>query len=172
MQINIFATDVIGISTSTSLEVLLIFNAVGLPGRVIPALLADRLIGPLNTLILVSFICGALVYIWISVTSYSGLLGFVVVYGFFDAAVQGIFLSALSSLTEDLSKMGTRVGMVLSIVAFCTLTGAPIAGAILDRDHGSFLGVQIFGGTLMLAGTAILVLARVMKTGWKVGCRT
>jgi hypothetical protein len=62
--------------------------------------------------------------------------------------------------------MGARTGMVLTVIAFSTLTGAPIAGALIERDGGGFLGVQIFGGTVMLVGCGITVAARAAKTGW------
>jgi hypothetical protein len=64
--------------------------------------------------------------------------------------------------------MGSRVGMILTILAFCTLTGAPIAGALIDAEGGSFLAVQVFGGTSMLLGTVILIMARAAKSGWVV----
>lgn len=141
-------------------------NSVGLPGRVLPALVADYFLGPLNTLVILVFLCSSLTYAWIGVSTFSGLVVFVIIYGLINAGVQGIFLSSLSSLTTDLSKMGTRMGMVLTILAFSTLTGAPIAGALIDRAGGRFLGMQIFGGTVMLVGLAILVCARAAQTGW------
>jgi hypothetical protein len=164
-QINIFATNVIHVSSSTSLTILLIFNIVGYPGRIIPALLADSYLGPLNTLLLLSSSCFILIYVWIAVFSYGSLVAFTIFYGLFNGGVQGLFISALSSLTTDLSKIGTRMGMILTILAFCTLTGAPIAGALIDAEGGSFLAVQLFGGTSMLLGTGILIAARAAKTG-------
>jgi len=166
MQINIYATNIIHVSSSSSLTILLIFNIVGYPGRIIPALLADYYLGPLNTLLLLSSGCVILNYVWIAISSYGSLIAFSIIYGLFNGGVQGLFLSALSSLTTDLSKMGTRIGMILPILAFCTLTGAPIAGALIDAEGGSFLAMQLFGGTTMLLGTGILVAARAAKTGW------
>jgi MFS family permease len=89
-----------------------------------------------------------------------------IIYGFFNGGIQGLFMTALASLTTDLSKMGSRLGMIFTILAFCTLTGAPIAGALIDAVGGSFLAVQLFGGTTMLLGTAILIAARVVKSEW------
>jgi hypothetical protein len=145
---------------------LLIMNVVGLPGRIIPALVADRLIGPLNTLIILAVMCSILLYCWIAVSSLPGLTAFVVFYGFVNGGVQGLFLSALSTLTKDLTKMGTRFGMVCSIVAFSAVIGAPIAGAIIDAGHGSFFGVQVFGGTAAVLGAGILAVARGSATNW------
>ncbi|KAE8448634.1 hypothetical protein EG329_009059 [Mollisiaceae sp. DMI_Dod_QoI] len=164
--INVFATSIIHTTSSTSLTILLIFNAVGIPGRIIPALLADSLIGPLNTFVLLCIICAFLIYVWLAVFSFSGLVAFAIIYGFMNAGVQGIFLGSVSSLTKDLKKMGTRVGMVLSVVSFACFTGAPIAGALIDRMGGEFVGVCIFGGTCMTVGSLILVGARAAETGW------
>lgn len=83
-----------------------------------------------------------------------------------NAGVQAIFLGSVSSLTKDLSKMGTRVGMVLSVASFACFTGGPIAGALIDRMGEGFVGVCIFGGICMTAGSLILVGARVAETGW------
>jgi MFS family permease len=83
-----------------------------------------------------------------------------------NAGIQAIFLGSVSSLTKDLTKMGTRVGMVLSVVSLACFTGGPIAGALIDRLGGKFVGVCIFGGTSMSIGSVILVGARVAETGW------
>lgn len=75
-------------------------------------------------------------------------------------------MSALTSLSPDLSKIGTRTGMIFTILAFCTLTGAPIGGALIDAMGGGFLGLQIWGGVCMAAGAVVLVAARVKGAGW------
>jgi len=118
LQINSYATDVVHISDTTSLDLLFIINGLGVFGRVLPAIIADRFLGPLNTYIPLSIIAGILLYYWIAVKSFGGIISFSVIYGTIAAGVQGMFPAALSSLTTDLSKMGVRAGMVLSIVAF------------------------------------------------------
>ena len=78
-------------------------------------------------------------------------------------------MASLSTLTKDLSKIGTRVGMALSLLAFAALGGTPIAGALLDASGGGdFLGPQIFGGVITLVGVGFIVSARVAATGWVV----
>ena len=68
--------------------------------------------------------------------SLGGLIAFVIIYGYFGAAVQGLFPATLSSLTTDLRKMGVRIGMVFSIVSIACLTGPPLAGALIQRERG------------------------------------
>lgn len=59
--------------------------------------------------------------------------------------------------------MGVRVGMVFTIVSVACLTGPPIAGALIDLRGGDFLYAQIFGGTTVLLGGAVLVAARITQ---------
>lgn len=37
------------------------------------------------------------------------------------------------------------------------LTGVPIAGAVLERSHGSYFGLIVFAGVSYVAGTACFV---------------
>lgn len=106
-----------------------------------------------------------MIYCWTAVTSRAGTYAFAVVYGLSTAAVQGIFVGALASLTKDLSKIGTRFGMVCSILAFATLTGPPIAGALIENSGGQYKTAQIWGGTVILLGSLTVGLARVYQTG-------
>lgn len=168
-QISIFSQNIIGVPLSTSFTILLIMNAVGIPGRAVPAFLADRYTGPLSIFIPVCFVAGVLLYAWAAVHDYAGLLAFCIAYGVFGAGAQGLFPASCSSLTVDLSKIGVRTGMVFSIVSIASLTGPPLAGALIERRDGDFLYAQIFGGTAFMAGGLTLVGARFAHTGldWK-----
>lgn len=141
-------------------------NAVGFPGRVLPAIIADAYLGPINTLIPLAVVCGILLYSWAGVTTMNSLIAFAIVFGLVNAGVQGIFMGSMTSLTKDLSKIGTRVGMALSILAFAALCGPPIAGKLIDIHEGSFLYTQMFGGTVTVVGSAFLVAARLSETGF------
>lgn len=146
-------------------------NAVGLPGRLICGITADRLLGPINTLTPVALICGVLFYCWAAVDSVGGLFTFCVIYGFFAAGIQSLFPAACASLTSDLSKMGTRTGMCFSFISIACLTGPPIAGALIQRDSGGFLFAQIFGGSAFIGGFLVLAAARTAKNGLKMKVR-
>lgn len=140
-------------------------NAVGVPGRLICGLTADRLLGPVNTLIPVAFCASVLFYSWAAVTTEAGLYTFCVIYGFFGAGIQSLFPAACASLTSDLTKMGTRTGMCFSMVSVACLTGAPIAGALIQRHNGAYLYAQAFGGSALLGGSLTLLAARFSKAG-------
>ncbi|MCJ1237141.1 hypothetical protein MMC14_005125 [Varicellaria rhodocarpa] len=167
-----FAEDVIGISSTSSLNLLLVLNAIGVPGRIVPAILADRFLGPVNTIIIFVSLSGILIYCWAAVSSLGGLWAFSLVYGFFGAGVQSLFPPALASLTTDLSKLGIRVGMVFSIISIGCLCGSPIAGALIEKNNGGYLYAQIFGGTIMLVGALLLAGGRIVRTGLHVRRRS
>ena len=166
-QINAYARQIVGLSDLEAVNLLLIFNAVGLPLRPILGYVSDRWLGPINTLIPSSTLLGLMLYCWIAVRTRTGLYPFVVIYGIATGATQGIFVGALASLTRDPSKAGTRFGMVASVLAFASLSGPPIAGALIERDGGKFVNAQIWAGTVVLLGSATLGVARVWETGWR-----
>jgi MFS family permease len=138
-------------------------NAVGFPGRVVCGLVADRLLGPVNTLAPVTFLSGILLYCWIAVGSLEYLFAFCIIYGFLASGVQCLFSSACASLTTDLKKMGVRTGMCFTFISFACLTGPPIAGALIQVDNGGFLYAQIFGGSAFMGGSLTLLAARIAK---------
>jgi len=160
----------VDVSTSTSRTVLIIMNAVGIPGRIIPAIIADGYMGPMKILLPFVFASSITLYAWISVTSFSGLLPFTILYGLFGAGVQGLFPSALANLTNDPRQKGVRMGMILSIAGLGSLAGPPIAGALVSSDGGRFFYAQVFSATMMMGGALILSLDQLMA--WKVSRRT
>ena len=165
LKVTLFGRDVLHILPSTSISLLLILNGMGIPGRIIPALLADRYWGLLPLLIATISLAGLLVYCWAAVSSLNGHFVFVVFYGYFGAGVQGLFPATLASLTTDLKKMGVRIGMVFSIISIACLTGPPLAGALIQKRQCDYLYAQMFGGTVMLCGALLLVGARLAQTG-------
>jgi hypothetical protein len=60
--------------------------------------------------------------------------------------------------------------MVFSVVSFATLTGPPIGGALISTATKMGLGndyvyAQAFSGSALVAGSVILVAARIAKAG-------
>lgn len=166
-----FARDELGVSQSTSINLLLLMNGVGLPGRLIPNYYADKTVGPLNALIPFAAISCLLLYCWIAVDSVTGLWIFATAYGLFAAGIQSLFPATLTSLTTDPKRAGVRMGMVFSVVGFAVLTGPPLAGALISKGGGSYIYAQIFAGSCMVAGFATLVAARVAKAGTRLKVR-
>ncbi|KAK3371065.1 major facilitator superfamily domain-containing protein [Lasiosphaeria ovina] len=158
--VSAFAKTHLGVDTSTSLTLLLVSNAVGAPGRIVAGLVADRYFGPLNVMIPGVFCAAVLMFAWAGVHSLAAFYVFCVLYGFFAAVVQTLFTSACASLTPNMNANGSRTGMCFAVVSFAALTGAPIGGALIQLNHGSYLYAQIFGGTSLMAGAAALLAAK------------
>ncbi|TIC91547.1 Riboflavin transporter MCH5 [Colletotrichum higginsianum] len=113
--IGIFGRSVLDFSLTQSLLSIIVMNGVGLFGRVIPALLADRYFGILNTLIPVVGASGILILGWIGVSSTGGLFGWAVIYGIAANATQSLFPAAVGDLSTDPTRVGTKVGMILAV---------------------------------------------------------
>ncbi|KAK0610654.1 major facilitator superfamily domain-containing protein [Bombardia bombarda] len=158
-----FSASIIHLPYSSSLNLLLVLNGVGLPGRLIPNFFADR-VGPLNMLVPTALLGGACVLAWMAVTTVPALYVWAVFYGLLGGAIQSLFPAGLSSLTTDLRKAGVRMGMVFTTTSFATLTGPPIAGAIISAtDGGGYYGAQAFAGAVMLVGMGFFLAAKVVK---------
>ena len=166
-----FGSTSLNLDQATSNHLLLILNGPGIPGRLLPALIADRYAGPINMLIICSLVTGITMFAWAAVSNYNGLIGWCVVYGFFSAGFLGLFPASIACLTENPKKIGIRMGMVFGIVGFANLIGPPVCGALIQRMNGQYLGAQIFSGLCCFIGGIILVIARVNKVGMKLNMR-
>jgi len=140
-----------------------VLNAGSVFGRILPNALADR-IGPFNTLIPCTFACGVLAFAWTGVHETGGLLAFAILYGFFSGSFVSLTPSAIVSLSDDLDKVGTRLGMSFSISGIGLLIGSPVGGTLLNLDTGHFVRAQVFCAVVMMASSASLVLARLMHS--------
>lgn len=164
-QINVFARNIIGFSSTDSVSLLLILNSMSIPSRLLSGIIADRWMGPINTLIATTAFASTMMFGWIGVHDKVGMYILTTFFGWANGMVQGVFVGSLASLTENPQKMGTRFGMVATVVGFATLAGPPTAGAIIDQSGGRFVWAQIWGGTVTALGFATLIGARVMATG-------
>ena len=153
-------------SSATSLDLLLAVNAMGLPGRLMPAWISDRYIGPLNTLIITAGCSGVLVFAWAAVASLNGTWAFAIAYGFVAANVQSLVPPAIAAYESDKTKSGVLIGMMFSITSIACLCGPPISGALIERNEGSYLYAQMFGGSIMICGALVLLVPRVLTFGW------
>ncbi|KAE8827957.1 hypothetical protein HRS9139_07176 [Pyrenophora teres f. teres] len=163
--ISSFAVDVLGLEYGASINVLLVLNGVGVLGRMVPSFFADKYTGPYNILIPFCFVSAFVLFFWPLVRSEAGLYAWAVCYGFFVAGFQGIFPAAMTTLTTDMSKVGTRNGQGLAVVGLGTFIGPPIAGALIQSAGGRYLGAQVFAGVAVLVGSCVLVWGRWCITG-------
>ncbi|KAI1615596.1 major facilitator superfamily domain-containing protein [Exophiala viscosa] len=149
-----------------ALYLVAILNAASIPGRIVPSYFAGK-IGPINTMLCAATACGIVTLCWIAVKGTAGSVVFALAWGFSSGGIISMPAVILASLTEDMSRFGTRMGMSSFFNSIASLCGAPIAGAIL-KGTGSYLGVQLFCGFAILGTSAFLVTLRLYRTGWRV----
>ncbi|KAM0478337.1 hypothetical protein ACHAP7_006009 [Fusarium lateritium] len=158
-----YATDKLDGSATDSFLMLIAINAVGIPGRMITAFLADRYFGAINVFIPTIFSAALCLYMWSQVHTLTGGFIWVSIFGYFGAAIQSLFPSCCASLTSDLSKAGTRIGMIFSIISFAALTGSPLAGKLMQATGGNYLAAQIWGGSSMILDASPLLAPALLQ---------
>lgn len=109
--------------------------------------------------------------------SNAGLIVFAAVYGFFSGAFVSIMMPCCgkSGTIETLGRqIGTYQGVIaisyvlagpfisiLLLTTCSTLTGLPIMGAILGRQHNTtYMGMQVFAIVTMFLGSLFLFVSR------------
>jgi MFS family permease len=103
--------------------------------------------------------------LWIPAAGNAAIIVFAVVFGF----TTGAYVSLAPALVVGISpleEIGYRTGLMFLFASVGGLTTSPIGGAILQRDGGSYTGMKVFSGVMLLVGTRFVVAARVVKTGW------
>jgi len=165
-----FGTEIIGMSYSDSLTLIVIYNAAGIPVRLLTGWFADRFLGPLNAMVPLLLLNGILAFAWIAVRSPTDMYIWTTFFGFASGAYQCLFPTTISSLNRDLSKNGTRLGMALSIFSFGGISGPPIGGAILSTHGGGRAGfrqAQLGMGIATMLGVMFVAAGRLYKTSGK-----
>ncbi|KAK6369335.1 hypothetical protein LTS17_009677 [Exophiala oligosperma] len=153
-----------GMSLQLAEYLVSILNAGSIFGRTIPGIIGDKL-GRFNVMIVfctltVIFMLG----LWIPGTSNAALIVFALMFGFSSGAAIGL-TPALIAQISPIREIGVRVGTVFAAGSIGALTGSPIAGALISRDHGKFLFMMLFGGCTCIVGVVFFVAARISIGG-------
>lgn len=107
-----------------------LLNAGSIVGRVGPNYLADK-VGPLNILIGVLVASATLMFGWLGIRDFGGLIAFALLYGLFSGSVVSVTPTVVVGLAPDMRRVGTRMGMMFFVCGLPILFGTPIAGAIV-----------------------------------------
>ncbi|KAK6949649.1 hypothetical protein Daesc_009732 [Daldinia eschscholtzii] len=148
-----------------------LLNAGSVFGRILPNFVADYL-GSMNMLAAMTLGASILAFGWLGVHDLGGTITFALLFGFFNGGVTSLPPSAIVTLTPDLGRLGTRMGMLFAFIGIAVLVGTPIAGAILKdvNDDGAWEGLigycaaTLFMGGLGFVGTQMLHLRRMRRT--------
>ena len=148
-----------------------ILNAGSVFGRTLPNWLSDYT-GPMNIIVPGAFMTGIVLLLMLAVaSSAAGLIVLAVLLGFFSGIYIALPPVIFVSLTPDKSKIGTRIGMGMGMLAFGVLAGGPGAGGILQKAGPTgpldWTGTWVYGGICTVASGVIFIGVRVMKGGFK-----
>lgn len=135
-----------------------IMNAGGLVGRIVPNFVADKFAaGPVLTQALAAIACGALAAGWPYIsTSLAGLIVWVVAYGFVSGSVISLIPASAATLTQDMSRLGGRIGVLFAGNAAASLIGNPVAGAIQRDTSSAWKGLASYCAVFNVVGGCLL----------------
>lgn len=172
-----YAQDTLTMTPTTSLNLLLATNTSTLLGRLLPSLLSDSLLGPMQTLIATTFLASAALLAWTSVSSRPAIFTLSCLYGLAASGVENLYVPTVFSYAgTDRRVLGARMAVVAVVVGVACLTGPPVAARLVsfgeEREQGEgegrygYVFAQAFAGGAVLFGGAALLAARVARA-WR-----
>ncbi|PSR87390.1 major facilitator superfamily domain-containing protein [Coniella lustricola] len=117
-----YATESLGLSYSSASILVIVINGAGLPFRVLVPILSDRF-GPFNMILPATLAWAVCAWCWLSVKTMSGYYVWTVFYGALSASFQCLTPTAVASVTPQLDKVGTRMGMAFAMISIASMTG-------------------------------------------------
>jgi len=135
-----------------------ILNSAGVPGRIIPGILGDKL-GRLNALCAAGISTAVLIFCWPSVMTDAGLIVFALAVGFTSGAIISAASVAVTLCAKDPRDVGTWLGQALAIASLAALGGGPANGALL-KAFGGFEEVTYLSGSTCMVGALLVLVAK------------
>ncbi|OHW90377.1 major facilitator superfamily transporter [Colletotrichum incanum] len=153
-----------GVSQQLAENIIPVFNASSLFGRLFSGVVGDR-IGRFNIFIIVCYLSGVwALAVWIPSHAAAGLIAFAVLFGF----CSGSYVSLMAALIAQISpanEIGLRTGIIYLAASIGGLTTNPINGAIFDEPNGE-VGIKVFSGVFCIVSATFITAARVYHTGF------
>ena len=177
--LTIYALKSGAMSPTFAFQLAAIFNAGSSLGRWLPGYFADRF-GRYNLMIITLGLCMVSSFaLWLPAaylseersTSNNVIIGLTIVYcismGF--ASGSNISLTPVCvGMLCDTEDYGRYYATCYTIVSLGTLTGTPIAGAIISVNNGHFWGITVWTGLNYVLALTAFIAVRVVTAGWKV----
>ncbi|KAL9058254.1 MAG: hypothetical protein Q9162_001853 [Coniocarpon cinnabarinum] len=165
-----FATVVLHQPASTGAWLLVAVQGASLFGR-LGAGLTAHYVGVMAPLVTCIFISGVLSLAWLGIHDLGGYAVYCTLYGLFSGALIALPPSIFPSVCERTEVQGTWMGMAWATTSLASLTGAPIAGSLVNLDAADMTGAQIWAGVVLLVASGFLcllwtILARKKKKVW------
>ncbi|KAF4588805.1 hypothetical protein EYR40_010360 [Pleurotus pulmonarius] len=155
-----------GVDANIAFYTLAIMNAAGLPGRIIPGILADRF-GPFNIIVPVIILNVVFLFALFGISTEGSAIAFAVLYGVSSGAFMTLWSPCAAALAVHPNEVGVRFGVGFFMTAFGALIGTPIDGALLGESFTWYKPI-IFSGASLVVGFIFFVASRqllVKKTG-------
>ncbi|TVY91703.1 Fujikurins efflux protein [Lachnellula willkommii] len=168
IPINTIAVESLqhGLSFTLSHYLVATLNAGSLFGRIFAGVIAD-IMGVYNTFISVSALAGVFVLaLYIPATNSTAIFVFSVIFGF----TSGAYIALVAPLVVKISPLpesGYRIGLLFFLSSISGLVTNPIGQAIVAKWHGDYTGIKIYSGIMLLSGTGLVFLSRLIATDWK-----
>ncbi|KAL0960544.1 hypothetical protein HGRIS_005582 [Hohenbuehelia grisea] len=149
----------INIPARYTFYVLAVLNAGGIIGRTAPAYLSD-VVGRFNILVPSAFLSGlSCLVFWFFAKGIVSVMLFAATYGFLSGAFISLINPCVAQIS-DIREIGTRIGMLYTMISFPSLVGGPIAGVLLVKSHGSYDSMIAFSGATVVVGSLLLLYTK------------
>ncbi|KAF5097243.1 hypothetical protein D0Z00_002452 [Geotrichum galactomycetum] len=157
-----------GKTETLSYTLLTLLNTMGMLGRWLPGVVADR-VGRFNTLIFICIMAFITIFaIWLPFGhSTAGLIVFSILHGFCNGAVLSLAPVCCGQICKA-RDYGKRYGTMFFFTSFGVLLGVPLSGALIKSGPNGYNNLIIFTGSLYIGTTIFLVLSRYCMVGVKV----
>ncbi|PYH73363.1 MFS general substrate transporter [Aspergillus vadensis CBS 113365] len=153
-----------GMQTNLSQYLVSIQNAGSLLGRFFSGIFADKF-GPYNSFIFLTACCGILVLaLWMPGTSNSAIIVFDILFGITSGAYYTLVVALVAPIAPP-QEIGYWAGLNFFFASIAGLVTGSIGGAILAHDDGSYWGMKVYSGVLLLVGSVIVLGTRLRLTG-------
>lgn len=140
------------LSTSMGAVLVCLFNGASAAGRMLTGILADRWLGPINTLcVTLSITALSLLVMWPTSTSFAPLVVFVIVNGMSNGGFFSIMPTVVGNVLGS-QRISVAFGMIVTGWIGGYLMGAPAAGYLLEAYGGTDKGAAAFRPAMFWAG--------------------
>ncbi|KAG1739447.1 MFS general substrate transporter [Suillus paluster] len=154
-----YAEDRALVSEQTAFYVLSVMNAGGIFGRIVPAILSDK-IGRFNLLIPAAFLAGlSCLVFWMLAKTMIAVMTFAAVYGFLSGAFISVITPCVAQIS-DINEIGSRMGALYTLISLPSLVGGPIAGALIQDQRGSYTAMIGVSGSTIIFGSLFILVCR------------
>lgn len=149
-----------GVDRETAYLLVAILNIGSIFGRFLPGYFSDK-IGRFNTMLLVCIFCLVTTFgLWLPANRLSIMVAFALFYGFGSGSGISLTPVCISQICR-IEDYGKRYGASYLVVSFGTLTGVPLAGAIVSSQKGEYWGLILFTGLCYVAAFFAFLAARI-----------